>query len=148
MNKSELMIGDIVNSPKDLKRMKVVEIKENTVTLKSLLGDETSERAYSELEPLIFFDNRIFIALGFSDREIKTSVTELPVVDKIVQLFSPTRSDVFYTLTIVSVSNGIWKVEIKDNSYSICGSGNFGNVHQLQNIVRSITGLEFNATGL
>ncbi len=148
MNKSELMIGDIVNSPKDLKRMVVTEIKKDTVTLKTLLGDEESERAYKELEPLAFFDNRIFVALGFTDREIKTG-NQMPTVDKIIQLFHPSDYSIFFTLTVVTVSNGVWNVVIKDSSYSVCGTGWFKYVHELQNIVRSCTGLEFNkVTGL
>lgn len=146
INKSNLMIGDIVNSPRDLKRMKITELKSETVILKFLDSDETSERTYNEIDPLTFFDDRIFKAIGFIDREIKTTAWEPAKVDRIVQLFDPEDNQRFFTITVVKKDK--WFAEILDNNFSLIGSGTFDYVHDLQNVVRSCTGLEFTANNL
>ncbi len=142
------MIGDVVNSPKDLKRMMVLELLKDSVTLVSLDKSETSTRSYDELEPLSFFDDRIFVALGFVDRGIKTSYLGATKVDKIAQLFDKSNSNVFFTLVIDKCGDSEWTVDIQDNNFTTIGSGRFNSVNKLQNIVRACTGLEFTITSL
>lgn len=149
IRKIDLMIGDVVNSPKDLIRMKVSEIKKDSVTLVSLDGTTTSERDYEEIDPLVFFDDRIFKAMGFVDREIKTTAWEPAKVDRIIQLFNKEDNSIFATITVIKdETKNKWKAEITDNNFYLAGGGFFEHVHELQNIVRSCTGLEFTIEGL
>jgi len=140
ISKSNLMIGDIINSPKDLKRMKVIEIKEKTVTLVSLDQKERSERPYEELEPLVIFDDRILKALGFVKRDI--TINREQVSDYIVQLFD--KDNKFFTITVTTAEPGKYQTTISNSNHEQIGKGVFASTHELQNIVRACTQLELN----
>ena len=143
MQKTELIIGVVVNSPKDLKRMKVTELRESTACLVSLDGMDRSERSYEDLQPIIFHDNRVFQALGFTDRELTTGTGKIK--DKIVQLEGENGN--FVTITVTDNpdpdASKRWFAEIKDRNFQPAGSSVFNFVHELQSIVKLITGLDF-----
>lgn len=140
------MIGNVVNSLRDLKRMKITELKENTASLVSLDGKETSEREYIKIEEIaITTDNsdKIFKAMGFIDR--KVAERHVVIVDKAIQLFSPDDNNVFYSVFVSPNENNpaTWQVKIQDNNFSTVGYGIFSSVSGLQNIVKSCTDLDF-----
>lgn len=146
MNQKRLMIGNVVNSLRDLKRMKITELKENTASLVSLDGKETSEREYIKIEEIaITADNsdKIFKAMGFIDR--KVAERHVVIVDKAIQLFSPDDNNVFYSIFVSPNENNpaTWQVKIQDNNFSTVGYGIFSSVSGLQNIVKSCTDLDF-----
>lgn len=146
MNQKRLMIGNVVNSLRDLKRMKITELKENTASLVSLDGKETSEREYIKIEEIVITaDNsdKIFKAMGFIDR--KVAERHVVIVDKAIQLFSPDDNSVFYSVFVSPNENNpaTWQVKIQDNNFLTVGYGIFSSVSGLQNIVKSCTNLDF-----